>query len=218
MKNYRGYHNYNIREKIHNDALFILQRTLDGYASYEVTVNGTKNTDVLLYQKWDADGEAYKIVGYPEDIERGNLIVHDNETWLIATKPETNRVYRKAEMKLCTAVFPIVTKGTEVLLGYDDIGRPVYEYTNDTAVNVPCVVKMNDASTAIADTNKAANLLDNQVMVTIPYQESPSIEYNERFELYRDTYRIIRINPADSINGVGILHITGERVGSSGED
>lgn len=213
MKNFSNYHRIDVAKKIEHDSLFLLNRSLNGYSSYDVKINYDKLAKVLMSQKWDADGEAMKVIGHIVDIERGNLIEYNNEFWLVVTKPEDNRIYRKAEIRLCSATFPVKLEDKEILIGYDKLDRPVYEVKEGEIVQKPCVVKMNDASTAIADANEPVNLLANQVMVTIPYTEAPSIELNEQFDLYNETYRIIRIDPSSSINKVGILRITGEREG-----
>ena len=217
MRDFSNYHRFDVAKKIEHDSLFLLNRSLNGYSSYDVKINYDKLAKVLMGQKWDADGEAMKVIGHIVDIERGNLIEYDNDFWLVVTKPEDNRIYRKAEIRLCSTTFPVKLEDKEVLIGYDKLNRPIYETIAGEIKKLPCTVKMNDASTAIADANKPINLLDNQVMVTIPYTEAPSIKYNEKFELYNDLYKIIRIDPSGSINEVGILRITGERVESVGD-
>jgi len=220
LKDFSNYHRIDVTKKIEHDSLFLLNRSLNGYSSYDVKINYDKLAKVLMNQKWDADGEGMKIIGHIVDIERGNLIEYDSEYWLIVTKSEDNRIYRKAEVRLCSASFPVKLEDKKVQVGIDNLGRPVYDIIPGEIIQVPCVVKMNDASTAIADTNEPVNLLANQVMITIPYTEAPSIELNEQFNLYNETYRIIRIDPSSSINKVGILRITGEREGrsNSGEE
>ena len=213
MRDFSNYHRINVDKKIKHDSLFLLNRSLNGYSAYDVKINYDKLAKVLMNQKWDADGEGMKVIGHLVDIERGNLIEYSDEYWLVVTKPEDNRIYRKAEVRLCSATFPVKLEDKKIFIGYDNLGRPVYDIVAGEIVNVPCVVKMNDASTAIADVNEPVNLLANQVMVTIPYTEAPSIELNEQFNLYNETYRIIRIDPSSSINKVGILRITGEREG-----
>lgn len=217
MRDFSNYHKLDVSKKIEHDSLFLLNKSLNGYSSYEVVVNYEKSTKILMNQKWDADGEAVKIIGHIADIERGNLIEHNGEYWLVVTKPEDNRIYRKAEARLCSAEFPVKYADQKVEISKDDLNRPVYKIIEGEVKMLPCVPKMNDASTSIADTNNPINLLDNQVMITIPYTEAPSIKYNEKFKLFNDTYRIIRIDPSKSINKVGVLRITGERVESVGD-
>lgn len=220
MKNYNNYHRIDVSKKIENDANLMLQKTLQGYASYDVTIvdsKDTKNTKVLMYQRYDANGESMKVIGNINDIERGNLIQYGKDYWLVTTKPEDNRVYRKAEIRLCSSEFPIKNEDEYVIVGYDKLNRPIYEVIKGKAELVPCVVEMNSASVAIAEANEPINNLDNKVVVTIPYRESPSISHDENFILYGMNYRIIRLDPSKSINGVGILMITGEMTGKPDE-
>ena len=213
MKYFNNYHRINTSDKIEHDSLYLLEKTLNGYAGYDVVINNTKQTKVLMYQRYDSDGESMKVIGRVEDIERGNLIEHDDNVWLVVTKPEDNRIYRKAQIHLCSTTFPIKDADQEVVVGYDRLNRPIYETIKGQIEYVPCLVEMNNASVAIADSNRPINNLDNKVVVTIPYRESPSIAHDATFHLYDMNYRIIRIDPSKSINGVGILRITGEMTG-----
>ena len=215
MKDHSNYHKIDISQKIENDALFMLEKSLNGYGSYEVVINGEKTTKVLMYQGHDSDGEEMKVIGRIQDIERGNLLQYKNDIWLVITKPEFNRIYNKAEIRLCSTTFPVKDKDQEVLVGYDKLNRPIYETIKGAIIQVPCVVEMNTSSVAIAEANRPINNLDNKVVVTIPYRESPSIAHDEKFDLYGLSYRIIRIDPSKSTNGVGILLITGEATGKA---
>lgn len=219
MKDFSNRHRPNVSNKIEHDSLYMLEKTLSGYAGYDVLINNTKQAKVLIHQRHDADGESMKIIGHVEDIERGNLVKHGDNTWLITTKPEDNRIYRKAEIQLCSTTFPIKDEDQEVVVGYDRLKRPIYETVKGQIEYVPCLVQMNSASVAIAEANRPINNLDNKVVVTIPYRESPSIEHDAVFHLYGMNYRIIRIDPSKSIDGVGILRITGEMIGKyEGDD
>ena len=222
MKDFSTYTGVNVKDKLKRDADKMLEDSLQGYASHECVIapNGDMVkqflTDVIFFQKWDSDGEAMKVIGRIGEIERGSYILYNNETWLITTKPEDNGTYRKAEAKLCSTTFPIKENDKEIIVDFDEWGRPIVETVTGEIVMMPCVPKMNDASTSIADVNEEINLLDNQIKITIPYRESPSIEHDKRFVVYNESYRIIRIDPSKSVNGVGLLSITGERMSKGG--
>ena len=222
MKDYSTYTGVNVKDKLKRDAEKMLEDSLQGYASHECIIapNGDMVkkflTDVIFFQKWDSDGEAMKVIGRIGEIERGSYILYNNETWLITTKPEDNGTYRKAEAKLCSTTFPIKENDKEIIVDFDEWGRPIVETVTGEIIMMPCVPKMNDASTSIADVNEEINLLDNQIKITIPYRESPSIEHDKRFVVYNESYRIIRIDPSKSVNGVGLLSITGERMSKGG--
>lgn len=220
MRNFKGYTGIDTKSKILRDAQYMLEKSLDDpYSSTECSIspNGvtTSNytTKIQVFPKHNSDGNVIRVVGRICDIERGNYLKFKNETWLIVNKPYDNGVFRKSEADACVTDFPVKLEDKKVQIGVDDLGRPVYEIIKGEIRMLPCVPKMNTASTAIADSNEPVNLLANQVMVTIPYTEAPSIELNEQFILYNETYRIIRIDPSSSINKIGILRITGEREG-----
>lgn len=216
MKDFSNYHKININDKIYKDSKFILDRSLQGYAGIDVNING-KESKILRFQRLDGNGSSYKIAGYKEDIERGNLITLDDEIFLVTTKPEDNRVYHKAIMTLCQTELPLVTEPEEVLIGYDKLKRPIYDTLPGTTELIPCVVEVSQTLSRSVQINEAINLLENQIRVTIPYREHPSLNYNETFNLYRDSYRIIRINDTEQIKGIGILSVTGERIESRGD-
>ena len=220
MRSFKGYTNVNTTEKIYRDATNMLEKSLNNpFVSSQCTIapngdmNNTFDTNVQIYQKWDSDGEAVKVIGRVNEIERGNYVYYDNQIWLVTTKPEDNGIYRKAEMQLCSAKFPIKENDKITVIGKDDLGRPIKEVTSGEIIMMPCVPKMNDASTAIAETNTAINKLANIITITIPYKEAPSIAHDEIFIMFNEQYRIIRIDPSKSIESIGILKITGERVG-----
>lgn len=223
MKDYTNYYSINVNEKIESDAHFILNNGLDGYSGYEVLLKEFENESldrsirVLMHQKWDANGEGRKVIGHINDIERGNILFFNEEYWLVTTKPEDNRVYRKAEITFCSFMFELRDDDEVIEIGRDDLDRPIEKTIKGKVRHVPAVVKMNDASTAIADQNEPINKLDNIVTLTIPYRESDSLQHDKTFVLYGMNYRIIRIDYSKSLDKVGIIKITGEMLGEPSE-
>lgn len=218
MRDYSNYTGINTTEKIKRDAFRMLEDSLNGYASFDCIVapNGDNDrkfaTRIQITQKYDSNGESMKVIGRIGEIERGNYIYYNDQVWLVTTKPEDNETYRKAEVSLCSTELPVKEHDTVTITGLDDIGRPIKVTQQGTVTLMPCVLKFNDASTAIADVNKPINLLDNIITLTIPYKEAPSIAYDAIFTVYNDQYRIIRIDASKSIMGIGILKITGSRL------
>lgn len=219
MRDYSSYTGVNVSSKIKRDAERMLEKSLNGYTYFECIIAPNGDFDrqfsanVQIFQRYDSDGESLKIIGRIGEIERGNYVLYDNQTWLITSKPEDNGIYRKAIMELCSVDMPLRENDKEVIVGLDKYGRPIVEVVPGKVVMLPCVPKFNDASTSIADTNEPINELANIITVRIPYRESPSIQHDERFSVWKESYRIIRIDPSKSINGIGILKITAERLG-----
>lgn len=220
MEDYSHFHYFTEESKMLHDADLMVEKTLNSYQSYPVTLRVDSNeannieTRVILHQKWDANGLGYKIIGRDEEIERGYWFEWDNHKWIIDTKPEYNRVFRKATVSLCNEMFELREPDVTITDGKDEFNRPKKKVIQKGSVTyVPCYTDMNNASVAIADSNKPINILGNIVTITLPYRESASIDYGQIFKLYGLEYKIIRIDPTQSINKVGILKITGELVG-----
>ncbi|KON87343.1 hypothetical protein AF332_11240 [Sporosarcina globispora] len=208
MKDYSNYHGLNTNDKITHDGLLILEQSLDGFAGYEVIINDSIHSKVLIYEKWDSNSETKKVIGRIQDIERGNLLKVRELNWLITTLPEDNKIYRKAEIQLCNSTFPISSNKTSVLIGYNEFDEPIYEDTV-TEVTSPCIVSTSMQS---ANTDEPINLPEGQIEVTIPYTESENILEGKEFKMYNATYKIIGIDYTKAINQTGLVIIKGKRV------
>lgn len=204
----------NSKEAYMNQSKIIAkQQILDSPNLHNVYLN--RNETVIHYciARDKGSYEKRKFIFVPDTVVNlGDYVTQDSLVYLLTGK-DTNDITPQFTGDFCSAELPVKYADQKIEIGTDHLGRPVYEIIEGEVKMLPCVPKMNDASTAIADANEPVNLLANQVMVTIPYTEASSIELNEQFDLYNETYRIIRIDPSSSINKVGILRITGEREG-----
>lgn len=207
MKDFSNYHGINPNEKIFHDGLMILERSLDGFAAYNVVINNLIDSKVLVYEKWDSNSETKKVIGRIEDIERGNLFKLEGLDWLVTTHPEDNKIYRKAEIRLCNSIFPIESDKTPVLIGYDKYNRPIYEEQVSTK-QVPCVV---ETKYYFNNRNEQITLPEDRIMVTMKYQKAPNIGKNKEFDMYESRFNTTFIDYSKVVNGVGIMTLTGER-------
>lgn len=202
---------------LNKSKAIVASQILNSPNRYDVYLNLDTSKVHYCITKDKSTYEKRKFIFTPDTIVNlGDYVTEGEDTYLLSEK-DTNEVSPQLIGDLCTAEFKVKYSDQKVIIGYDKLNRPIYDIIEGEVKMLPCVVKMNDASTAIADTNNPINLLANQVMITIPYIEAPSLKYNEKFELYNDVYRIIRINLASSIKKVGVIQITGERVESVGE-
>lgn len=210
MKDYKGYYQTNMNAKILHDGSHLLDRALDGFESYEAFINDNETpTRVLMYQKWDANHQTKKVLGKREDIELGNLLVIEDNTWLITTFPEDNKFYRKAEMQVCNATFPIKYNKTRVLIGHDYAGRPVYEDQIEE-IRVPCVVESQ--YTRRINNSIQFNIPEGRMRIMLPYQITENTTVNFEFEMHEQRYKIFDIDFSDVINEKGIMTIIAEKV------
>ncbi|MED3792332.1 hypothetical protein P4571_07745 [Niallia alba] len=205
MKDYSNYHNINTNDKIHRDGMTLLEHSLNGFESYEAFVDSYPTPiRVLIYQKYDSDSETKRVIGHIADIERGNILNINKQDWLVVTIPEDNKIYRKADMKICNSFFPAITDKTRVLIGRDDDGRPVYEEV-EQKVNVPCIV---EPSISI-NTDKVDQLLlpKGSIKISLKYAKYMNINSNDKFEMYGNRYEIEDIDYSKVINEIGIMVI-----------
>ena len=70
--------------------------------------------------------------------------------------------------------------------------------------NIPAIAK-----TTLIDEerDKAINLSEDRISVTIPYMDFPY----DKFEVYEEFYTVKGIDRTDSFDGVGLLTILGEK-------
>lgn len=209
MKDFSNYHNLNDDEKLTHDGLVILEKSLTGFSGYDTLINDTVSSRVLIYQKWDANSETKKIIGRIEDIERGNLLLINGLTWLITTFPEDNKIYRKAEMKLCNSKFPIENEITKVQIGTNPMtGQPIFEEIIEP-IYVPCVVKHN---TGRPSNTHQFMVPEGGLEITLQYQLSGNTVLDFEFEMYGQNYKIVDVDYTKVINNKGIMTIIAEKV------
>ncbi len=210
MKNYSNYHEISVNDKIAHDGKLIFEYGLDGFEGYDVTINGV-STKVLITSKYSnsGDGLSKNIIGKIEDIERGLLVEINGENWLVVTKPEDNKIYRKATIKLCNTSLSLTGEPTQVDTGEKDWrGDPIYEETPGQSTIVPCIV---ESKIYYNQTTEAINLPDGHLQVTIPYTEHKDIALNGVITVYNDNYKIVEVDRTQSLNKTGILVISAKR-------
>lgn len=188
MRDYSNYHNINLNEKITHDGLLLLEQSLNGFESREALINDITPSRLLVYQKWDADSSSKKIVGQIKDVEIGNMIVMDNNTWLVTTFPEDNKIYRKAEIELCNTRFPIKTEQKKIIVGKNPNGSPIYDYET-IITTIPCVFKENNYTII---NNSSVPLPESNVIIYIPYNKSDELpKRNSAISIRDNQYSIM---------------------------
>lgn len=208
MNDYSNYHDADLNKKIRHDGLFLLNLALNNFESHEVLINDIKQTRVLLTQKWDAKNDVRKVIGHIEDIEIGNLIKIDDFYWLITTLPEDNKIYRKAEVELCNETFVLTFEGQRVEVGRDDFDRPIYNFTDSTTYNIPCVLSTKIYSTV---DNSPIPLPDGSIMIKIPYKIGQIPPINYTFDYRGNPYKVTTIEYDNVINEKGFIEMRLQR-------
>jgi hypothetical protein len=208
MKDYSNFYtNVTPNDKISHDGNLLLEHSLSGFEGYDVLINETINSRIMIYGTYGSDSESKSIIGRISDIERGNLLNVNGEDWLIVSYPEDNKVYRKAEIKLCNSTFPIQTDKTSVLIGHDEFGRPVYD-EQITTITTPCIVT---SRFAFSDSEEQIVLPEGRIELMLKNQPSEYLVNGFEFEMYSEKYKIMNIDRTKVISDTGILTLSCER-------
>lgn len=208
MKDYSNYHEAKIEDKITHDGNVILDNSLNGFESYAVKVNGD-DTRYVIHSKYSSQGKSLRnIIGRVDEVQIGNMVEIGTEKWLIISWPEDNKVYRKATIQQCNSFFPLPGVDEKVQTGQDDYGDPIFDITPGTPSLIPCIV---ETSITADTTDRAINLPEGNVKITISYTEHENLKVGYEFKLYGEDYEIAGIDRTQSINGVGLLIIHGKR-------
>lgn len=210
MKDFSNYWNTNLDDRIVHYGKKILNYSLTGFESKDVTVDGIA-TKLLVQDKYSDNEGATKrtIIGQVGDFKSGSIVEYKNKKWLVTTYVLSDHdIYDKGVMEICNNVLVIETDPTQTLTGYDPTGRPIYESSPSTPLEIDCIT-----TTTIKDyeTGVGINLPDGKMLITIPYFNHEKIAINTDFEMYNTSYKIIGLNYDDVINGNGIIKITVEK-------
>jgi len=204
MKNYSNYHGVNFNDKVINDGNLILDKSL----IHDAVIQSVPEK-VLIYDKFsNDDGTKKNIVAKVGKLKRGHVVQFNNHDWIVISLPENNVIYEKAVIKLCNS--KLLMKGNPVTVTkINDFGEEYEEVLSYDSIEVPCIV---ETTITFDDTDKAINLPEGRIDVTIPYTEHEDIVIDKEFEMYSEKYKIIGIDYTQSIDKEGLMIINGKKV------
>lgn len=191
-----------------NSGKHTLEKTFDSsLSSYTLLVDNVM-TDVIVISGKTSKEKTFLFK--PNYVGRiGMIIEFDNGKFLV-TDYKSNLINSSAKAKQCNNSITLTSNsGESVIIGYDELGRPVYDDVENEKIIIPCIcdtVVQND------DTERAVNLPQEQMLVIIPYTEHEDLDYDKELILYGSHFKIIGIDDTESIDKVGLRRLTLERV------
>ncbi|MCM3110034.1 hypothetical protein [Lederbergia lenta] len=217
MKDYSNYHNINTNAKFAHDGELMLNEILEnGFESYDAILNNDKQIRIVMTSKYASEGELRGVIGHISDIERGSLLEIEGNQWLIFSLPDDNKIFRKANIRLCNSTFRLEFDKTTVLmrdeegnLVLDKYERPIPIEVEGKVVDEPCIV---ESKYYFNNRNEQITLPEDRILVSMKYQEVNNIGINKEFDLYKSKFRITFIDYSKVVNGTGVMTLTGERV------
>lgn len=217
LKDYSNYHKVNINEKLLHDGKLIFQQGLKGFESEIVTIDGIEKTVMITSKYSSGDGTSKYILGEISDIYCGGVVKYNGETWLITSLPHSNKIYKKAEIKICGAVFTLTSDDKSVDSGKvnEITGKPIYKRIPGEKTEVPCIF---ERSTSISGTELAVNLPDGQANITIPYFVHEKLKIGLTLTFFGETYQVNDIDYSKVYGDTGTIRlIAKKKVGGDSE-
>lgn len=142
-------------------------------------------------------------------INIGDIIVMDNENWMVTDSISNNPLFPKAKIEKCNYTLQVQIGYSETYVGRDSWGKPVYDKT-PTLSPSPCILKTTVSTIGL---NQPINLPQGQVSLTIRYDDTAKqIKLNDNYDLYNAQYKVVGFDYTNIVNGVGCLAIIAERV------
>lgn len=153
-----------------------------------------------------------RILFKKDDIDIGDIIVHEGRNWLVTEIPFFNKIHSKSKMLMCTQVLSIHTEAEERILGYDNLGRPITKIVEGKPLEFPCVVQSVDTYLNEGDTDGNINFPDGRIVLFIQNTRNANVTVGKEFTMFGFTYRIFGINRSKVIDNKGILIINADKI------
>ncbi|KJE28855.1 putative ig domain-containing protein [Geobacillus kaustophilus] len=135
------------------------------------------------------------------NIQRGNLILHNEKKYLIVSDITEGKLYKKALMRHCNYTIQIQITEKRII-GYNDFGESIYETVVVGEINVSCII---DKYTFKIDDFAPIRVSENQIIVTMQDNETNKSKFtvNTTFEVMGETWKVIDVDMTR--NGLLIL-------------
>ncbi len=208
MRNFKNYHKFNPNQKISFDGQSIFERGLEGFQGEDVFVDGISVK--CLIQSKSNDGLFRYILAKPDEIKLGSVVEWDVGKWLIVTQPNDNKIYKKAEMRLCNNSIKLSSDDKQVDTGKinEITGKPIKKLVPGEIIEVPCIF---ERTTSVNGSDQPINLPDGQAHITLPYSTNPQLKIGLKTQFYSEEYIVHDIDYSKVINGVGTIKLIAKK-------
>lgn len=174
--------------------------------AYEIEIDG--NIKKIIIQS-TTDYNKRRILFNEGELEWGDLIVYNNEDWLVSERPFFNRIYSKSHIRLCNGLMSFEYWEREIV-DRDALGNPIYGDEKLININIPSVVE--SISNWKTPTGEQINFPEGDMVLEIANTDSELIKINNRFKLFGDMYRIAGIDKSKVYQDKGVLILVVSRV------
>ncbi|MGG4000743.1 Ig domain-containing protein [Anoxybacillus kestanbolensis] len=126
------------------------------------------------------------------NIQRGNLILHNEKNYLIISDVTEGKQYKKAIMRKCTHTIRVmIQEGQQILIGTTPWGEEQYKTTDPVYDDFPCIVEQEK----IVIEGSQIKTSDSEILITLQDNEhTRKIKVNDVYEVAGARYKIVHIN------------------------
>lgn len=175
---------------------------------YTVEIDGVA-TDVIIQSSNIKNDDERIMLSSIGLVKRGQIVVYKDQSWIVLSVLDDNKVHQTCILKQCNAQYKLSGQTQRTEVSRDPMGRPVYEDVPVTPDKfIPCFAEYK---VYFLDNRNPINVPSNNITITLPYIEHKDVTMNANFEVFGEDYVVINVDRTKSINGVGLLVLTGQR-------
>ncbi|WP_226035613.1 hypothetical protein [Aquibacillus saliphilus] len=201
-----------LANQIFNDSKIEFEENLSNpLFSQTVTVDGVQKQ---VSVSSTADPNKRRILFKENDINWGDIVLHESQQWLVTERPFFNRIHDKSKMTLCNNTLTFEVENEREIIGYDDLYNPIYaDEATTTIVEFPCVI--DNISNLKTPTGEKINVPEGDMALFISYTTNELINEESVFQMFNNDYRIVGIDKSGVLNEEGILMLVAKRIAKS---
>lgn len=173
-----------------------------------VLIDGLSKEVIYTQGKKSEDKELLLRSGTSCDI--GSVVQVNGNSYLVMDfiGEGINEIYPTAKLNLCNSTFPIQSNKTQVLVGEDSEGRPVYEDTYETT-SLPCIVA---DKLYVKNADEQLPLPEGKLLIIVQFIDFNMVKENYEFTMYNSAYKVTSIDYTKVVNNKGYITIHADKV------
>lgn len=173
-----------------------------------IKVNGIQFEANITQKKESSDKQ---VLFRPDTkIDIGSVVEIKGKSYLVIDfiGEGINEIYPTAKLKLCNSTFPIQSNKSQILVGTDSEGRPIYQDTYETTY-LPCVVT---DKLYVNNADEQLPLPEGKLLIIVQFIDFNMVKENYEFTMYNSAYKVTSIDYTKVVNNKGYITIHADKV------
>lgn len=142
-------------------------------------------------------------------VEFEHKVSKETQTHLFLQNLETKDGYDLSTMQFCNSTLTIPGDTTKTIVGYDGMGRPIYDEVTSPSTTLSCIA---ESKVYMSPDQEPINLPNGRLIVIIPYTDNAKVKLNFKFDMYGNSYEVSHVDRSQVVGTVGIIELTADLV------